>query len=640
MSDWKERAALLGILLLAFALRVYNIEGQSIWGDEAFSIYTAKQDIAYIFGAGTDVHPPLYHLFLHCWMQLAGESPLAVRFLSLMWGMLIVAAGYALAKRLMADGGRRTADQTAIHRPSSAVPFSVAFLLAISPFQIFYAQETRMYAQVAALSALSLVFFVRWLESGDWRRGTGWFVTTLFAIYTQYFAFFILAAENLWLAAHQSKIKNQQFQILFWVTAHVLLALLYLPWLVAQASDLSSRANARASAFSPQGAWEVISKTFTALFVGSTLDGPAQSIGALAMLLFAVVGWFAYRRARLAMLLALSIGVPLLGAILISPLLPYFRERFLLLASAPFVMLMACGLAATAAILLRIMHHTSHSSQLTARIQILLISLISLISLFALSSYWSNPQFRKGEYDLAIAAIRAHAQPSDAVVIYSPIQDALYDYYRINELPTYQLPKADLVYIAAHHARAWLILYGDPAVYDPTHSAEKFFSARGFKSFYQSYRDGALARYDFTQSDAVVERKQLQFGDSIRLTGYALPSVVARGETLAVALQWQTSAPLAENYTVFVHLLSADGHVVAQMDTQPVGGTRPTTTWQVGETIRDHIGVSVPRDLPVGRYQIEIGLYLLQTLKRLEIRDWGDLRVQNDALMLGDVELR
>jgi len=72
----------------------------------------------------------------------------------------------------------------------------------------------------------------------------------------------------------------------------------------------------------------------------------------------------------------------------------------------------------------------------------------------------------------------------------------------------------------------------------------------------------------------------------------------------------------------------------------PAGGTRPTSTWRVGETIRDNIGVSIPADMPAGRYRLEVGMYLLQTSQRLAIRDAGDLRVQNDGLVVGEVEVR
>ena len=66
----KRHGIILTILLLAFALRVFALDAQPIWGDEAFSIFVAKHPIDFIVSGGTDVHPPLYHLLLHGWMLL------------------------------------------------------------------------------------------------------------------------------------------------------------------------------------------------------------------------------------------------------------------------------------------------------------------------------------------------------------------------------------------------------------------------------------------------------------------------------------------------------------------------------------------------------------------------------------------
>jgi len=75
--------ALLGlILLLAFALRVYRLEHQDIWGDEALSIHISKMALTEIPTAGASVHPPLYYLLLHGWTRLSGWSPYALRYLS------------------------------------------------------------------------------------------------------------------------------------------------------------------------------------------------------------------------------------------------------------------------------------------------------------------------------------------------------------------------------------------------------------------------------------------------------------------------------------------------------------------------------------------------------------------------------
>ncbi|MBI5878130.1 MAG: glycosyltransferase family 39 protein [Chloroflexi bacterium] len=608
----RTRLAILAILLAAFALRAGNLDTQSIWGDEAFSIFTAKQDIAFVTGGGADTHPPLYHFLLHTWMLTAGRTPFAIRWLSVMASMLAVAAAYVLARQV---SGRNA---------GAGAPLLAALLVAAAPFQVFYAQEARMYAQTAALCALSLAGFIGWHARGTRRALLGWIVATLPALYSHYFAFFVLGAQDLFLLGSLWRDRRTApGRLRAAVVAHLALALAYLPWVNAQREYLSSRANARASTLSLQGIWDVVRQSLGALFAGTTLDGPVQVAAALFCLALALFGLWSARRAPYAWLMALAIGVPIAGAIVVNPLLPFFRERFLLLASVPFALLMAAGLW-----------------RLPTPERWVSLAVIGAIVALALSNTWYADRFHKGEYGLAINTIRSNMRAGDAVIVYTPIQEAVYDYYRIEGLPAYTMPGADLAAVAAKQSRIWLLLYGDPAVFDPNRSAEQFLSQHGFKSFYQGYRDGALARYDMASEAVTLTPAQTRFGDAVTLTGYAVPPSVARGETLPVVLQWQSSAPLSEDYTVFAHLLAPDGRVVTQMDSQPVGGTRPTRGWKPGEPVRDQIGVAVPFDAPPGVYRVEVGMYLLRTLQRLPVRESGGLPVQADAVILGSIEVR
>jgi hypothetical protein len=58
--------------------------------------------------------------------------------------------------------------------------------------------------------------------------------------------------------------------------------------------------------------------------------------------------------------------------------------------------------------------------------------------------------------------------------------------------------------------------------------------------------------------------------------------------------------------TAFVHLLNADGEIVAQRDHIPADGTRPTTGWLPGEIVADSYRLPLP---PGGPYTLAVGLY-------------------------------
>ena len=117
-----------------------------------------------------------------------------------------------------------------------------------------------------------------------------------------------------------------------------------------------------------------------------------------------------------------------------------------------------------------------------------------------------------------------------------------------------------------------------------------------------------------------------KIGEAIELEGFDFqreetanaPSVVR------VDLHWTTRATPTEDYTVFVQMLSPEGRLVAQSDSQPVAGGFPTSFWEPGEKIVDRHELKVDKSLPSGRYSVIAGMYLLASGKRLPVEGGGD----------------
>ena len=92
------------LLLVAFALRVFRLDFQGLWYDEAFSVYLAHFSLADITArTAADIQPPLYYYLLHFWIVLAGDREFALRFFSLFFGVLTVPLMFVTARRLFAD---------------------------------------------------------------------------------------------------------------------------------------------------------------------------------------------------------------------------------------------------------------------------------------------------------------------------------------------------------------------------------------------------------------------------------------------------------------------------------------------------------------------------------------------------------
>jgi hypothetical protein len=117
-----------------------------------------------------------------------------------------------------------------------------------------------------------------------------------------------------------------------------------------------------------------------------------------------------------------------------------------------------------------------------------------------------------------------------------------------------------------------------------------------------------------------------EWTDFVSLDGVVLPDdEMWSGGSLSILLEWRALAETEYDYTVFVHLLNADGTLVAQHDGMPVGEQRPASGWQAGERVIDEHEIRLPPDLPSGQYSLRVGWYDWQTEERVLLANGDDL---------------
>lgn len=112
------------------------------------------------------------------------------------------------------------------------------------------------------------------------------------------------------------------------------------------------------------------------------------------------------------------------------------------------------------------------------------------------------------------------------------------------------------------------------------------------------------------------------FGNEIDLLGYTLAPLDDAGQ-YQLDLVWQAETAPSRDYTVFVHLLQADGTCnpcVWQQDVMPQQNQYPTSRWLGGEVVTDSYQIQLPPDTPPGSYQLEIGLYIAESGQRLQVQ--------------------
>ncbi|MBN1874323.1 MAG: glycosyltransferase family 39 protein, partial [Anaerolineae bacterium] len=122
---------------LLFTLLVLTLDTQSLWWDEGISLHLATSSWGEVIAdRAANIHPPLYFLALKLWVGLAGQTPFAARYLSVLAATLLPAAAFAFMRRHFGLQTGRAA----------------ALLIALAPPFFIYGQETRAYAFLPLLS--------------------------------------------------------------------------------------------------------------------------------------------------------------------------------------------------------------------------------------------------------------------------------------------------------------------------------------------------------------------------------------------------------------------------------------------------------------------------------------------------------
>ena len=613
---------LLALLLAGFALRVYRADHQEIWGDEGAKLEVVNQGLAHLYSPGAEVHPRFFHTWLFLWYQIFGYNVFGLRMLVVLFGVLGLPLIYVLARRLFV-----TRAPPEMRGAGQAACLAALLVLAVSPYHVAYSQDLTMYSLLFAMITLSGYTLLRALSAGTWRAWAVYAVVTLLMMHTHYYAAFAVVAQALYVLLRQRQ------ALLKWVGAQVFVAAGFLPWLFIHYRLLAGQTVNHTDHLSLANLGFIISQAGLGFTLGATFPAQWAWLGWLfiALALAALVLLFTqYATRNTAYFLGLLLLIPIPFVWAFDVILQHFGERFVSMSLPPLVLLLGWGIS-------RVPWRRVGPPVVAAA--------YVLASLVALRAWYFDPAFLKSRYGEMMQVIGQQAQPGDVLLLDGSEQAILYHIYHPASPPgvfispdsvlTPAAAARDFPALVAGHSRAWLVLFGAPAVYDPDHNAEAWLAAHGYKAFYASYPGSYVTLYVLGSSSPPLQAADLQFGSGPRLTGYSFTPAVARpGDTLLVTLQWQATTRMSVDYTVFTQLWDSSGQVAAQLDSQPASGTRPTSGWQPGETVLDRKALLLPAGLPPGSYTLQVGLYDLATLQRLTLSPGGD-----EHVFLGTVQV-
>jgi hypothetical protein len=633
---WLRLSAAVFILLSATFLRFHRIEAQSFWNDEGNSARLSERSIpAILEGTASDIHPPLYYVMLRGWRELAGEDEFGLRSLSGYVGVLTVAVVFALAKKGNLAPGREGV------RDGGTVAIVVAGLLAaVSPVLVYYSQETRMYALLAFIAASSAWALLNWLHRARHHSGAvrplAWAVvyTLLLAagLYTHYFFPAVIAAQGavvaLWWLSKGSAMSHASvdggrhervYRLFAWGGMVLIAVTLYLPWVPIFMRQIGGRSGA------PTGPAAFAGESARWLALGSTV-APGEATWAVVVfvalnILGMVVG---RRRAVTPSILAF---VPLIAMFLAGATDPAFFKFMLVI--VPFLTVLM-GLAWR-------LRGRWRVAPAVLTLGVLAGSALSLSNMVA------DPAYARADYRAIVARIAAEGYPNAGIILNGPNQWEVFTYYHKDGAPVYPLPRGRpdpatlipaLEQIAADHDRLYALYWGE-SQRDPDRVIESWLDANTFKASEEWIGDVRFVVYAVPRdipleaTSSAGARFEGLDNETITLNEYTVwPTEAQPGDVVQVRLVWSADETPARPYKIFLHVLDAAGVPVAQRDSEPVGGSLPTTTWAPGETIIDNYGVLLPAELPPGEYELRLGLYdAFDPTARLPVEDSDSVKL-------------
>jgi mannosyltransferase len=225
------------ILAIALCIRCYGFSRTILSSDESFSWrLTEYAPSELIERTALDVHPPLYYLALKAWVFVCGDSPQALRGLSVLFGVLGILMLYALClEACKKEAGDPNSDRAPVY---GGALFS-SLIMAIHSSQIVPSHTARMYSLGVLLASSSAWLLLRALRSSAhkeiWWLAYG-LVIAAFS-YTHYYAILTICAQVIFVVgdivvrSFHSSIRRNLASIFGLAFAGALLLLLYSPWL-------------------------------------------------------------------------------------------------------------------------------------------------------------------------------------------------------------------------------------------------------------------------------------------------------------------------------------------------------------------------------------------------------------------------
>ncbi|MEA3558418.1 MAG: glycosyltransferase family 39 protein [Candidatus Thermoplasmatota archaeon] len=339
----------ISIVMVGISLRLFFLNHESFWIDEAMTGLRSRWDYPYMFKEISAVDQmPLYFTITWLVARTFGNSVLVLRGLSVIFGVLAFIPVYKIGNRF----GRKTA------------VISLA-LIAFNPTMIYYSQEAGMYMLMVLLSSISIYLYLEYMNPVRMKRKTsGAFmaITNVALIYIHYFgalfvglqllSFLVTYTYRSYRSSHPVLIKG----LVKSSTPLSLSLLTFLPWLIFQQTS-NSITNKTTGGTLGLG-WDLLPGTFT--FLGGHYTAVLKYDIRIAVitgfllviaLIISIVYIFMKKREDqdIPVFIILSVFIlfvsPLIVFFLSHNLTPMYNHRYFVFMALPYLMLIAIAIS-------------------------------------------------------------------------------------------------------------------------------------------------------------------------------------------------------------------------------------------------------------------------------------------------------
>jgi mannosyltransferase len=617
--------ALIAIVLLAFALRGFRLDGQSLWSDESISLQRSSLPLLQMLATMPVEHAPGYFVLLNLWLRVAGTSDFALRFPSLLFGVLAVP--------LVASLGT-----TAFRRSVGVV---AALVLAVNPLHVWYGQDARMYTMVVAFATGALWALLVALRTNRARAWSAYVALSALALYTHYYGAIIMlvsAACAIGILVARSRQGRSRVAALcpalddrsspagdrllrpvplrrLWRSfafSEVAVAVLFLPWLPRALGVL-----AFPGWRPPPDVGALPALLLTRYFLGTSVPPDLAKWVVIGDSLLLALGGAVlvrdWRRRRFlagVWLIASGIAVWLSVIALIVWWKADTHERYFLAVTPLLYLAVARGIDW--------LHRPSTRSAW-------LIALVFVLSTSAwsLHNHYTDTAYAKADYREYTRHIISAGTPGDALVLFGPGRwltkryggDALPKIYNLLSTENRDKTKAEietlLANIGQQHQRVWLAVEGrDPGYVKRWLDEHGFLIEGGWRVGLQLYE------YAFDTAEPLPRPVETVVGTpGVAATAAVTPTASVAGDMLLVILTAEAPrAVLPVGTRLSLRLVGAENKVYASFDGEPWLDGLGESSSLAAPLLQARLALPIPTNIPPGQYRVIAVLYPPQDL--------------------------